>query len=86
MVLRALDFAVHWRVLMLQCWQGLLTTCSALPVSRGGGVLLCQQLEFLLFLLYGLDSRDNVPMRDLISNHTTHEDPRIPFDLVSHGI
>jgi hypothetical protein len=54
--------------------------------SFAGKNLLCQQFEFLLFLLHGLDSSDNGPMRYLISNHPTHEGSRMPFDLVSHGL
>jgi hypothetical protein len=81
---QALDFAVHWRVIILQCWQVLLTTCLALPVWWGE-TQLYQQSEFLLFSLYGLDSSYNGPRRDLSSNHPTHEGPRIPFDLVSNG-
>jgi hypothetical protein len=54
--------------------------------SFTGEIISCQQFEFLLFLLYGLDSSDNGPRRDLGSNHLTHEGPRMPFDLVSHGL
>jgi hypothetical protein len=54
--------------------------------SVAGGDPSCQQSESLLFLLYGLDSSDNGPMLDLISNHPTHEGPRMLFDLVSHGL
>jgi hypothetical protein len=59
--------------------------CEALPVLRGRTPP-CQEYESLLFLLYGLDSSDNVPMPDLSSNHPTHEGPRKLFDLVSHGL
>jgi hypothetical protein len=71
---------------MLQYWQGLLMTCLVLPVSRGGGIILCQQIEFLLFWLYGLGISYNGPMRDLSSSLPTHEGPRMPFDLVSHEL
>jgi hypothetical protein len=78
-------FAAHGRSPLLQLLQGLLTMCEALPVLWGKTPP-CQQYESLLFLLYGLDRRDNGPMPDLSSNHPTHEDPRMPFDLVSHGL
>jgi hypothetical protein len=85
MALQEPGVASHGRDPLLQCLQGLLMMCGALPVLRGRTPL-CQQSEFLLFLLYGLDSSDNGPILDLMSNHPIHEGPRMLFDLVSHGL
>jgi hypothetical protein len=85
MALQEPGVAAHGRAPLLQCLQGLLPMCEALPVLRGRTPM-CQQSEFLLFLLYGLDSSDNGPMLDLLSNHPTHEGPRMLFDLVSSGL
>jgi hypothetical protein len=54
--------------------------------SVSGGNSTVSTIRVLFFLLYGLDSSDNVPMLDLSSNHPTHEGPRMIFDLVSHGL